>query len=96
MHVIPPVDRFDNHETKKVSFFKTFSQLKLALKGEVTRIATSSNGTVKLTALWPPASSPDADSLPASIAVTAFAGLSLGLDQPKKKPWCSKPGLGWW
>ena len=53
----------------------------------------SSNGTVKFTALWLPASSSELCSLPVSIAVGAFAGRCLGLDQPKKKPWAWDPGL---
>jgi len=53
----------------------------------------SSNGTVKFTALWLPASSSELCSLPVSIAVGAFAGLSLWPDQPKKSPGIRNQGL---
>ena len=65
----------------------------MVLNFEVT---ASSNGTVMLTALWDSSSSPEPESWPAWLEAVSFAGLSLGLDQPNKKPWCSNPGLGEW
>jgi hypothetical protein len=62
----------------------------------IKNVYVSSNGTIRLKALWPPASSLESDSLLAWLAAAAFAGLSLGHDQPKKKPWCSNPGLCGW
>ena len=59
----------------------------------IKNVYVSSNGKVKLTALWPPASSPEPDSLSAWLAAASFAGINAWPDQPKKKPWACDPGL---